>query len=159
MKNHIFGMERRILDVLQEGLPRSQTPYKDMAQKIGIEANELLTVLKDWKKQGKLRRIGAIVNHFKVGLPAGAMVVWQVESERIVEVGRVFAGFEEVSHVYERQTGENWPYNIYTMVHGKSPEDVQRVVKRMSQACGVSNCRILVTEKELKKVPPTYIIK
>ena len=87
------------------------------------------------------------------------MVVWQVESDRIVEVGQVFAGIEEVSHAYERQSSENWPYNIYTMVHGKSPEDVQRVVKRMSQACGVSNCRILATEKELKKVPPTYIKK
>ncbi len=159
MKNHISGMERRILGVLKEGLPRSQTPYKDMAQRIGIEVSELLAVLKDWKKQGKLRRIGAIVNHFKVGLPAGAMVVWQVEPERAVEIGQIFAGFEEVSHAYERQTRENWPYNLYTMVHGKSAEDVERVVKRMSQACGVSNYRILVTEKELKKVLPTYIIK
>ena len=148
-----------ILAVLQEGLPMSQTPYKDMAQRIGIETSELLALLQDWKKQGKLRRIGAIVNHFKVGWPAGAMVVWQVESERIVEIGQVFAGFEEVSHAYERQTCENWPYNLYAMVHGKSAEEVQRVVKRMSQACGVSNYRILTTEKELKKVPPTYIME
>ena len=159
MKNYNSTIEHRILSVLQAGLPRTLTPYKDIAQQIGIETSELLTVLKKWKKQGKLRRIGAIVNHFKVGLPAGAMVVWQVESDRIVEVGQVFAGFEEVSHVYERQTSENWPYNIYTMVHGKNAGDVQRVVKRMSQTCGLSNCRILVTEKELKKVPPTYIIK
>jgi len=157
MKNHKSTIEHRILSVLQEGLPVSQTPYKDMAQQIGMETGELLTVLKDWKKQGKLRRIGAVVNHFKVGLPAGAMVVWQVESERAVEIGQVFADFKEVSHAYERQTSENWPYNLYTMVHGKSAEEVQQVVKRMSQVCGVSNYHILVTEKELKKVPPTYI--
>ncbi len=159
MENHISSIERRILAVLQEGLPISQRPYEDMAHRIGIETSELLAVLKDWKKQGKLRRIGAILNHFKIGLAAGAMVVWQVESERIVEVGQAFAGFEEVSHAYQRQTLENWPYNIYTMVHGKSAEDVQEVVKRMSQVSGVSNYRILVTEKELKKVPPTYIMK
>ena len=159
MKEHISSIERRILAVLQEGLPRSQTPYKDMAQRIGIEVSELLAVLEDWKKQGKLRRIGAIVNHFKVGLGAGAMVVWQAEPERIVEIGRVLAGFEEVSHAYERQTCHNWPYNFYTMVHGRSSEEVQQVVKRMSQACGVSNYRILVTEKELKKVAPTYIME
>ncbi|MHC4114153.1 MAG: siroheme decarboxylase subunit beta [Planctomycetota bacterium] len=159
MKNHISDMERRILSVLQKGLPISQTPYKDMAQQIGIETDELLAVLKDWEKQGKLRRIGAIVNHFKVGLPAGAMVVWQVESGRIVEIGQVFAGFKEVSHAYERQTRENWPYNLYTMVHGKSAEEVRKVVKSMSRAGGVSNYRILATEKELKKVPPTYIME
>ena len=141
----------------QKGLPRCQTPYKDMAQRIGIKTGELLAVLKDWKKQSKLRRIGTIVNHFKVGLPAGAMVVWQVESEDIVEIGQTVAGFEEVSHAYERQSCDNWPYNFYTMVHGKNAEEVQQIIKRMSQAGGISNYRILVTEQELKKVPPTYM--
>ena len=158
MKNHISSMERKIIAVLQEGLGNSQTPYRDMAQRIGIETSELLVVLKDWKKQGKLRRIGAILNHFKVGLPAGAMVVWQVEPDRIVEVGQVCAGFKEVSHAYERRTCENWPYNLYTMVHGKSEEKVQQVVEQMGQSCGISNYRILATDRELKKVPPTYIL-
>ena len=97
------------------------------------------------------------MNHFKVGLGAGAMVVWQVESERIERVGRILAGFKEVSHAYERQVAKNWPYNLYTMVHGTTSENVQQVVGRMSKVCGVSNYRILVTEKELKKVPPRYI--
>ncbi len=97
------------------------------------------------------------MNHFKVGLGAGAMVVWQVEPERTEEVGKIFAAFSEVSHAYERHTDKSWPYNIYTMVHGKSDEDLQQTIRQMSQACGISDYRILVTEKELKKVPPTYI--
>ena len=157
MKNHMSSTEQKILAVLQQGLPKSQSPYQDMAEKIGIDTEQLLAVLKEWKKQGKLRRIGAIVNHFKVGLGGGAMVVWQVEPERTKEVGEIFAAFREVSHAYERHTDKNWPYSIYTMVHGKSDEDVQQTIQRMSQACGISNFRTLVTEKELKKVPPTYI--
>ncbi|MBC8468688.1 MAG: Lrp/AsnC family transcriptional regulator [Planctomycetes bacterium] len=157
MKKEISDIEQKILAVLQHGLPESQSPFKDMAEKIGIDTGKLLAVLKDWKKQGKIRRIGAIVNHFKVGLGGGAMVVWQVEPTRTEEVGKILAGFEEVSHAYERRTYENWPYSLYTMVHGKTEDDVQQIVQRMSQTCGVSNYRILVTEKELKKVPPTYI--
>ena len=158
MKNHTSSLERRILAVLQEGLPAGQTPYKDMAQRIGIETSELLTVLKEWKGNGKIRRIGAIVNHLKIGLHAGAMVVWQVGCGRTVEeIGQIFAGVEEVSHAYQRQTYDNWPYNLCTMVHGRSKEEVQQVVERMSRASGISDYRILVTEKELKKVPPTYI--
>ena len=157
MENHISRIEQRVLAVLQEGLPTSQTPYKDMAGRIGIETEELLVILKKWKKQGKLRRIGAIVNHLKVGLPAGAMVAWQVETERVVEVGQIFAGISEASHVYERQSSENWPYNLYTMVHGKSEEEVQQIVERMSRTGSVSNYRVLMTKKELKKVSPKYI--
>ncbi len=157
MRNCITDIERKILAAIQGGLPKGQTPYKTMAKQVGIETSELLAVLKDWKQQGKLRRIGAIVNHFKVGLGAGAMVVWQVEPERTEEVGGIFAAFSEVSHAYERHTDKSWPYNVYTMVHGKSDEELQQTVRQMSQACGISDYRILITEKELKKVPPTYI--
>lgn len=157
MKNRISAIERRILAVLQEGLPKSQTPYEDMAQRAGIETEQLLAVLEDWKKQGKIRRIGAIVNHFKVGLGAGAMVVWQVEPERIEEVGRILARFEEVSHAYERHIDKNWPYNVYSMVHAANQEELQHKIEMMAKASGVGNYRILGTEKELKKVGPTYI--
>ncbi|MHC4085738.1 MAG: siroheme decarboxylase subunit beta [Planctomycetota bacterium] len=150
-------IERKVLAALQEGFPRSEIPYKDMAEKAGIETKQLLEVLENWKREGKLRRIGAIVDHFKVGLSGGAMVVWQVEEERVEEVGEKLSGFREVSHAYERNRVENWPYNVYTMVHGANFEEVEKTVARMSQMCGVSNYRILVTEKELKKVPPTYI--
>ena len=73
------------------------------------------------------------------------------------QVGEKLAGFGEVSHAYERNTVENRPYNVYTMVHGANLEKVEKTTARMSQVCGVSNYRILVTEKELKKAPPTYI--
>jgi len=155
----LTGIELKILSVLQEGLPRSRRPYKAMAQRIGIETSELLAFLKDWERDGRLRRIGAILNHFKVGFSAGAMVVWQVESDRIAEIGQALAEFEEVSHAYQRRTSENWPYNFYTMVHGKTAEGVQQIVERMSRTCGLSKYRVLTTEKELKKVSPTYVIE
>jgi len=157
MKNHISDIERRILAVLQGGFPRSQTPYKDMAKLVGIDTKRLLAVLDNWKREGKLRRIGAIVDHFKVGLSAGAMVAWRVEPERIEQVGTTLAGFKEVTHAYERKIAENWPYNLYTMVHGADIQEVEQTVKRMSQTCKVSDYRILTTERELKKVPPTYV--
>lgn len=158
MKMQISETERKILAVIQHGLPVSRTPYRDMARQIGIETADLLEVLEDWKQQGKMRRIGAIVSHFKVGLGCGAMVIWRVEPERASQVGRILAGFKQVSHAYERNTTENWPYNLYTMVHGEKAEEVEQVVKQMSLACGVTDYRLLVTEKELKKIPPTYII-
>jgi DNA-binding Lrp family transcriptional regulator len=157
MNNQLSDIERRILAVLQEGFPRSQTPYQDIANLVGIDTKELLEILENWKKEGKLRRIGSIVDHFKVGFSGGAMVAWQVEPERIEQVGVKLAGFAEVTHAYERVTAKNWPYNLYTMVHGADIQEVERIVKRMSQACGVSDYRVLATEKELKKVPPTYI--
>ncbi len=128
-----------------------------MAQKAGMETDQLLGVLEKWKEEKKLRRVGAVVNHFKVGVSSGAMVVWKVEPERTGDVGRILASFKEVSHAYERKTSENWSYNLYSMVHGRNAEDVKQKILEMSEACKVSEYRVLLTEKELKKVPPTYI--
>jgi DNA-binding Lrp family transcriptional regulator len=130
-----------------------------MAAEAGIETEQLLGVLRGWAEEKKLRRIGAIVNHFKVGMGAGAMVAWLVEEQRVEQVGTVLAGFPEVSHAYERHTEKNWPYNVYTMVHGESDEQVRDVVRRMSEAAQASDYRVLNTEKELKKVAPTYVFE
>lgn len=151
-------IELKILAVIQNGLPESVTPYADMAEQAGITTDELLDILRQWKTDGKMRRIGAVVSHFKMGIPAGAMVVWKVPCERTEEAGNILASFPEVTHAYEREQPEGWPYNFYTMVHGQSSEDVNATVDRMSEACGVSDFRQLRTVRELKKVPPTYII-
>lgn len=158
MTFQLSDIETRVLAVLQEGFLKSRDPYKDMAQKAGIDTEQFISILEDWKRQGKLRRIGAIVNHLKVGFSAAALVAWQVEPELVEKVGMILAGFKEVSHAYERHTVEHWPYNIYTMVHGKNIQDIELIVERMSRACGITMYRILATEKELKKVPPKYII-
>lgn len=150
-------IECRILAALQDGLPASRTPYCDMARRIGISTTDLLMVLDRWKREGTIRRMGAIVNHFRVGLADGAMVVWKVEPERIADVGAILAGFEEVSHAYERQTSPGWEYSLYTMVHGTTQEAVRRTIERMSEAAGVSDYLILSTRKELKKAAPRYI--
>jgi DNA-binding Lrp family transcriptional regulator len=153
----VGDIERRILAALQGGLPRTRTPYIDLAREVGISIEELFAVLERWQQDGTLRRVGAIVNHFQVGLPEGAMVVWKVESGRVAQVGAQLAGFAEVSHAYERSTAPGWEYNVYTMVHGATPEEVRRTVERMSTAVGISEYQVLATREELKKAPPRYV--
>jgi DNA-binding Lrp family transcriptional regulator len=151
--------EYKLLAEIQHGLPRTRTPYRDVAEKIGVDTQEVLEILKNWNADGKIRRIGAIVNHFKVGLQGGAMVVWKAPSDRIEEVGKMLASFPQVSHAYERPSSDQWPYNLYTMVHGADADAVNATVKEMSRIAGVDNYMQLETKRELKKVPPTYIIE
>lgn len=151
-------IERKLLAEIQHGMPATHTPYADVAKKIGVDVDQVIDILNNWNKDGRLRRVGAIVNHFKVGLKAGAMVVWQVPEDRIEKVGRILASFPEVSHAYERPSTDQWPYNIYTMVHGNNAQDVRDTIEKMSEKVGINSCKQLETIKELKKVPPTYIL-
>ncbi len=156
MNDWLTDIERRILSVLQQGLPADQTPYRTMARRAGVAPQQLLRVLNNWKRQGRLRRIGAVVNHFKAGLPAAALVCWSVEPQRLEKAAKVLASFEQVSHAYERAPAVNFPYNLYAMVHGTGPDDVHQTIERISRAAGLTAGRIMDTEKELKKKPPRY---
>ncbi len=156
-KGNMTDIERRILAVIQRGLPVTESPYRDMAREIGIDSSQLLEVLGSWKESGKMRRIGAIVNHFRVGMGSGAMVAWRIGPERIEEVGKRMAAFACVSHAYQRPTAANWPYDLYTMVHASDGEDLQRNLKEMSASAGTDDYQALLTRRELKKVPPTYV--
>jgi siroheme decarboxylase len=159
MVNELTEMETRVLAAVQNGFPTdTRTPFASVAQRIGMDTEELLAVLRAWKAQGRIRRVGAMVNHFRLGMGEGAMVVWQVEPERVEEVGQLMAGFKAVSHAYQRPARANWPYNLYTMVHGSDARDVERTVCRMQESCGVAHYRVLATEKELKKSPPKYVV-
>ena len=152
------SIEERVLATIQRGFPRVLSPYEAIAKEADIGVDQLLSILREWKARGKLRRIGAVVNHFKAGLGVGAMVVWRVEADQIENVGSIFASFPQVSHAYERETSENWTYNVYTMVHAADTAQLRRTVEAMSVASGVTDVEMLLTEKELKKVPPTYIM-
>ena len=151
-------LEHNILNAIQHGLPVSMTPYKDIASDLGISVEQLLDVLGRWKSEKKIRRVGAIVNHFRIGHGSGAMVVWKVQPDRIDDVGKLFASQPKVSHAYQRPTTDHWPYNLYTMVHASDNSELERTLAAMSAESGITDYRALKTIRELKKVPPTYII-
>ncbi|MDH4203205.1 MAG: Lrp/AsnC family transcriptional regulator [Phycisphaerae bacterium] len=159
MKTPLSSLERDILSAVQYGMPVSRSPYRDIADKIGISPEELLEKLREWKAEKKIRRLGAIVNHFQMGHGAGAMVVWKVPKSEVDRVGDFFAMVPKVSHAYLRPPNEQWPYNLYTMVHASSDKELQETVNAMSVESGITEFRQLKTVRELKKVPPIYIIE
>ena len=149
--------EQQILNAIQHGMPMSRTPYQDLSKAVGVPVAQLLKILRQWKADGKIRRIGAVVNHFQMGHGFGAMVAWNVPDDKVDQVGELFASFPKVSHVYLRFSSEQWPYNLYTMVHAAGDHVLDMTIETMSQKSGISHFCVLKTIRELKKVPPTYI--
>ncbi len=47
---------------------------------------------------GVIRRIGAVPNHYALGLAANGMSVWNIAGERIDEIGQQVGSLDFVSH-------------------------------------------------------------
>lgn len=156
MPEQLTDLEKQIIALIQGDIPIVERPYARIAARLGIEEDRLLDVLRDLVRRGVIRRFGATLRHQKSGYRANAMVAWQVAEERVDEVGKVMASFRAVSHCYRRDPTAQWPYNLYTMVHGKNEVDCRRTTAQMAQKAGVTAYQLLFSRRELKKTSMKY---
>jgi DNA-binding Lrp family transcriptional regulator len=141
---------------LQEDIPLIPEPYRPMAERMGVSQAVLFEVAAHLAAQGYLRRMAAVLYHREAGFRANAMGVWVVPPERADEVGQIMGSFKGVSHCYLRPTYPDWPYSIFTMVHGQKARDCQEIISAISQATGITEYALLYSTKEYKKVRLKY---
>jgi siroheme decarboxylase len=141
----------QLLKLAQRGVSITSQPYLTWAKELGWSEDEVIGRLLDLQKDGIIRRFAATIGHRALGILANAMIAWQVPAEDIEATGSIFASFDEVTHCYERLMVPEWPYNLYTMVHSRSREDCIKIALRLSAASGITQYRILFSEKEYKK--------
>ncbi|PSP85692.1 Lrp/AsnC family transcriptional regulator [Halobacteriales archaeon QS_6_64_34] len=117
---------------IQNGLPITETPYADVADAIGADTEWVISTIKRFNQEGKVRRVGAIPNHYALGYSENGMTVWDVPDEVIDEVGPAIAEFDFVTHCYERPRHEGvWPYNFFAMTHGRSEDESERRIQQV----------------------------
>jgi DNA-binding Lrp family transcriptional regulator len=144
--------QRRIFLGLQEELRLTSEPFAFMCGD-GLESKDVLKIIHELIDCGVIRRIAAVVNHRRLGFTANVMFAAKVSQDRIVDAGERLARFGIVSHCYERRTFEDWPYNLFAMMHGRSMGEIQHVINRFTEAEKIDSFELLPTAKELKKQP------
>ena len=159
-KDYVFqDIDTDIIKEVQEDFPLTSKPFTEIANKIGLDCNELISHLKDLKSHGIMRRVAAILHHRKAGFRANAMGVWDVPIDQIEEIAPKMAAFKSVSHCYRRPTYPDWPYSLFTMIHGRSAKDCNDLLKKLSDISGITKYDALYSSKEYKKTRLKYFSK
>ncbi len=140
----------------QKDIEMVSEPFKVMVDEMGISYERFFEVLQELQDAGIMRRYASILNHRKAGFNANAMVVWDVDADKGAEIGEKAAAFSAVSHCYLRPKYENWPYNLFTMVHGKTKEETNAVIDSIAAEIEYKSYRPLYSSREFKKVRITY---
>ena len=131
-------------------------PFGEVAKNLGMDKAKLLEAVNDLKERGAIRRFGAAMTPHKAGFTSNAMVAWEVEGELEEEAAEIMAAHPRVSHCYLRPPFEGFPYTLYTMTHANSPEELDEILKELSEKAGVEKRRVLKSVKEFKKSSPVY---
>jgi DNA-binding Lrp family transcriptional regulator len=150
----VDALDRRLIAATQGGLPLVAEPYRALGRTLGIAHAEVIARLRRLLDEGAIRRIGAIPNHYALGLAANGMSVWDVADDAVAEVGAAVGVLDFVTHCYERPRHPPlWPYNLFAMVHGRSRDEVADKVARIADLIGPAARahEILFSTRVLKK--------
>jgi DNA-binding Lrp family transcriptional regulator len=154
----LSALEARLLLAVQEGLPLSLTPYADVADALGTDAESVVTALSGLLDRRCVKRVGCVVNHVRVGFDANCMVVWDVPDGDLDERGVAAGRLPYVTLCYHRprRPERDWGYNLFTMVHGRDPEAVDaRIDDLATEQLPVAHER-LYTVETLKQTGARY---
>ena len=152
----LTNLEKKTIASLQEDIAVTAKPYLEIANNLGVSEKALLEALQSLCDRGIIRRYGATLRHQKTGFTANAMVAWQVEEDRIESVGKIMAGFRQVSHCYRRNPTGDWPYNLYTMIHARDEASCRETARKMAEKSDVADYALLFSRRELKKTSMQY---
>lgn len=148
------AVDYRIIGATQAGLPIVEEPLVELGGQLGLAPAEVAARMQRMLDSGAIRRIGAVPNHYRLGLRGNGMTVWDVPDDIAIELGEQVGALDFVSHSYLRPRYPGvWPYNLFAMVHGRGRDEVSAKAERVAAILG-PHCRahdVLFSSEVLKK--------
>jgi len=149
-------LHHEVIKRAQYDIAMESEPFKKIINDLEISYEQFFAILVELQEAGIMRRFASILNHRKAGFNANAMVVWDVDAENGEKIGEAAAAFSAVSHCYLRPKYANWPFNLFTMVHGKTTEETNGIIAEMSKEIESKSHMPLYSSREFKKVRIEY---
>ena len=156
MSHDLTDFEERVILALQRDLDIAPRPFLPLAEGLGVSEAELLEAIQRLANKGYIRRFGATLRHQLSGYGANALVTWVVPPAQVKRVGELLARHRAVTHCYHREPAPGWPYNLYSMLHGKDVGQIEEMAAHMAREIGIQDYEILFSDVELKKTTMRY---
>jgi len=145
-----------VIKLLQNDITIKSEPFEDIIKTLNITYEEFFKIVDELQQSGMMRRFASILNHRRAGFNANAMVVWDVDETNGEKIGKTAAEFSAVSHCYLRPKYDNWQYNLFTMVHGKTKEETNAVIADIEKEIESKSHMPLYSSREFKKIRLKY---
>ncbi len=141
MEKELDKKNRKLLRILQEGLPLSNRPFQEIAKKLDLTEDEIISRIKSLMESNMIRKFGAIINPKKIGYNSllGAI---DVAEEKIDETATIINEYPGVTHNYLR---EGRP-NIWFTITEKNIETLEKNIGEMEEKIGNNIIRMPVTK-------------
>ncbi len=142
MMDHV---DRKILNIIQNEIPLEAEPFKLLSVQTGIDEDDILERIDRLKKNGIVRRIGAVFDTGKLGFTStlcAARVPPDI-LEKFVGIVNLYTG---VTHNYLR----DHEYNVWFTCVAPSSEALEKSLSDISRETGVGDIISMPVKRRFK---------
>lgn len=111
---------RRLVELTQSGLPLVDNPWAWIGERLDLDEDAVLDLLRQLQDNGAIRRIAAVPNHYRLGYKHNGMTVWDVDDAHLPRLGPLLGSQPFVSHCYRRPPPRRLA--LQPVSHGPRPQ-------------------------------------
>jgi siroheme decarboxylase len=148
-----------LIRAIEGGLPLVERPFAAIGREIGLDEQQVIDLIGELQADGGIKRFGVVVRHRELGYRANAMVVWDLPDEAVARLGRSIGRMPFVTLSYRRpRRPPDWPYNLFTMIHGRNRAVVLEQLEQIKQRTGLGDvrCAVLFSGRRFKQRGARY---
>ncbi len=152
----LSDLEMDIVMALEYEFPFTETPYLDIALKLGIPFTTLVNVSKDLLNRGIIKRIGFNVN-YKAFNKVAALVAVRAYGNAFDKLKMMLNNDKEVTHNYVR---DHPYYNVWFVTKRRTVEELVDDVNKIMKEIGVKdNDYLILLGKRTYKLSVKFDVK
>jgi siroheme decarboxylase len=125
-------LDKRILTVIQAGLPAEERPFEVLAARLNISEEECIERGRALAAEGFVRRIGPIFDSRRLGY-VSTLVTAHVPADRLEEVAARVSRLPGVTHNYERRHA----YNLWFTLSAPSSAALAQALADLARDTGL----------------------
>ncbi|WP_349431037.1 Lrp/AsnC family transcriptional regulator [Methylomarinum sp. Ch1-1] len=130
------SLHKQLLNDYQQDFPLTPTPYRDIADSLGVDEEEVLSAMRDLSDQRLINRIGPIIRPNRIG--SSMLVAMAVPGQRLQQVADLISRFPEVNHNYERENR----FNLWFVLIANDEGHLLRTLDKIEQQSGYPTMRL-----------------
>ena len=136
-KAPLSDLQFRLLNDFQRNFPLVPQPYAELAQRLGVNQDAVLTELMALLHSGAISRVGAVFRPNVVGV--SALAALSVPDDRLEDVAHAVSRLDAVNHNYQREHR----YNLWFVVTAASASLLEETFQAIEQTCACGPALVL----------------
>ena len=139
------ALDRKILEIVQDGFPLEERPYAMLGRLLGVSEEEAFDSVERLRKSGVIRRLGGVYDSRRLGY-ISRLCTGVVSEDKLEGFAAAVDKIPAITHNYVRSHA----YNVWFTVIARSESEIQETVRGLEAETVLHDAHVLSASKMFK---------